>query len=280
MATMSIPESASSTVLQMGSIGPAVSTLQQALNAALPSYTPLSTDGQFGGLTSGRVKTFQSGQKLMADGVVGPNTWNALIAALGGAVAAVTGTAPANTGTEQVASTSVFDALRPQIISIAQQHKGRVDFTRFNGGKPHGLDFLIEMFEYAAGVRFPESAFKSPIGSGWEWRPYGGGAGSRRIDWCGVFAIYCYRKAGVPIRWAGGRPDGPLRLRPISTGVPSAMRPGDIGVTGANNHHFIVETKTSTASPALTTIDGNTNWGHIKQVSRQASVARYYEFTM
>jgi Putative peptidoglycan binding domain len=281
MATMSIPASVTGTVLQLGSMGPAVTTLQQALNAALPSYTPLWTDGQFGGLTSGRVKTFQGNQKLSADGVVGPNTWNALVAALGGVVAAVTGADPTAAGTEEAANTgSAFDALRPQIIAIARQHIGRVDFTQFNASKPRGLDFLIEMFEDTAGVRFPESAFKSPIGSGWEWRPYSGGPGSRRIDWCGVFAVYCYRRAGVPIRWAGGRPDGPLRLRPISAGVPAGMRPGDIGVTGTNNHHFIVETKSAGASPALTTIDGNTAWGHIKQVSRAANVARYYEFTM
>jgi Putative peptidoglycan binding domain len=280
MATMSIPASVTGTVLQLGSMGPAVTTLQQALNAALPNYTPLSTDGQFGGLTSGRVKTFQSNQKLSADGVVGPNTWNALVVALGGAAGAVADAVDAAIASQPAVSTSGFDHLRPQIISIAQQHKGRVDFTQFSAGKPRGLDFLIEMFEFTTGVRFPESAFKSPIGSGWEWRPYSAGPGSARIDWCGIFAVYCYGKAGVPVKWAGGRPVGPLRLRPAAAGVPAGLREGDIGITGDNNHHFIVETKGTGASPALTTIDGNTIWGHIKQVSRAANVARYYEFTM
>jgi hypothetical protein len=265
--------------LRLGSTGPAVKVLQEALNAALPQYSALGTDGQFGGLTAGRVKTFQGNQRLAADGVVGPATWQALCAVLGCSVAVAGAPAPAvnpqATGTETGASKSGFDHLRPKIVAIARQHIGMVDFTQYAGGKPRGLDFLISMFESVANVRLTEQHFKDH--NGWMWRPSSGAASGSRIDWCGIFAVYCYQKAGVPGGWAGGRPTGPLRL--VIGKRPSPLLQGTIGVTGTNNHHFVVEDPGSGSAPQLSTIDGNTLWGRIASVKRPASVCNFYEFT-
>jgi peptidoglycan hydrolase-like protein with peptidoglycan-binding domain len=59
--------------LQRGSTGPAVSAVQTAVGGA--------TGGTFGDLTVSAVSAFQSGHGLLGDGVVGPQTWRALLKA-------------------------------------------------------------------------------------------------------------------------------------------------------------------------------------------------------
>lgn len=57
-------------VLKLGSKGEDVKTLQKALN--------ITVDGSFGVNTERAVKQFQAKNKLVADGIVGNSTWNAL----------------------------------------------------------------------------------------------------------------------------------------------------------------------------------------------------------
>jgi peptidoglycan hydrolase-like protein with peptidoglycan-binding domain len=61
------------TVLR-GSTGDAVMAVQTVLK--------VSVDGDFGASTQAAVRSFQSAHQLPADGVVGPNTWNALVNSL------------------------------------------------------------------------------------------------------------------------------------------------------------------------------------------------------
>ncbi|MFD4861636.1 L,D-transpeptidase family protein [Streptomyces atratus] len=65
--------------LRTGAQGSAVTALQQLLTAHGHSLT---ADGSFGGLTAAAVQAFQTEQGLQADGVVGPDTWNALTTTL------------------------------------------------------------------------------------------------------------------------------------------------------------------------------------------------------
>lgn len=58
-----------------GDSGPAVQAAQVLLTARGFATT---ADGAFGPATAGAVRSFQSGAGLSADGVVGPQTWNAL----------------------------------------------------------------------------------------------------------------------------------------------------------------------------------------------------------
>jgi peptidoglycan hydrolase-like protein with peptidoglycan-binding domain len=60
------------TTLRVGSRGNAVTALQKALGG-------LTADGVFGVLTEAKVKTYQKGKELTADGVVTPNVWLALM---------------------------------------------------------------------------------------------------------------------------------------------------------------------------------------------------------
>jgi peptidoglycan hydrolase-like protein with peptidoglycan-binding domain len=68
----------SSPYLRIGSRGYGVSCVQEILNVTTGGSN-LDVDGQFGPLTSGKVKTFQGMQGLTKDGVVGPMTGRALI---------------------------------------------------------------------------------------------------------------------------------------------------------------------------------------------------------
>ncbi|MEP7363470.1 MAG: peptidoglycan-binding domain-containing protein [Acidobacteriota bacterium] len=68
---MPIPET-----VDYGSCGPAVSLLQQHLK----NYgCHVAVDGQFGPKTEAAVREYQQGHGLVADGIVGPKTWQALL---------------------------------------------------------------------------------------------------------------------------------------------------------------------------------------------------------
>ncbi len=64
-------------LVRKGSRGNAVNALQEALNAH--GYGPLKVDGVFGNGTRRHVIQFQQAQGLNADGIVGPQTWGALL---------------------------------------------------------------------------------------------------------------------------------------------------------------------------------------------------------
>jgi peptidoglycan hydrolase-like protein with peptidoglycan-binding domain len=62
--------------LERGSQGQDVKELQEALIAL--AFKPGEVDGVFGVLTESAVKSFQSWSTVMADGIVGPTTWEKL----------------------------------------------------------------------------------------------------------------------------------------------------------------------------------------------------------
>ncbi len=62
--------------LQAGSQGKAVADVQNALKKQ--GFDPGPADGRFGATTESAVRAFQTSRGLMADGVVGQATWQAL----------------------------------------------------------------------------------------------------------------------------------------------------------------------------------------------------------
>ncbi|GIJ68491.1 peptidoglycan-binding domain-containing protein [Virgisporangium ochraceum] len=70
-------------VLQRGSKGDVVRNLQTILTMGaydLWRTTPQGVDGDFGGNTETSVRAFQTWARIGVDGIVGPETWNALSA--------------------------------------------------------------------------------------------------------------------------------------------------------------------------------------------------------
>ncbi|MGV9563607.1 peptidoglycan-binding domain-containing protein, partial [Streptomyces sp. NPDC003480] len=65
------------TTVQQGSTGPAVKAVQSQLDAHGASLT---VDGNFGPATDSAVRSFQSAHGLTVDGIVGSDTWQALVA--------------------------------------------------------------------------------------------------------------------------------------------------------------------------------------------------------
>lgn len=70
------------TVLKMGVSDPRVRDLQQMLNLKVAVQPPLRVDGIFGQKTKDRVMQLQTNQRLVPDGIVGPVTARALVAAV------------------------------------------------------------------------------------------------------------------------------------------------------------------------------------------------------
>ncbi len=71
-----------SQTLKAGSKGPAVEFLQEQLTSA---GVKTDVDGAFGSGTKKSVQDFQKKNKLSVDGIVGPQTWGALVKGQGGA---------------------------------------------------------------------------------------------------------------------------------------------------------------------------------------------------
>ncbi len=63
-------------ILKLRSFGPAVTALQNALQAQ--GFDPGANDGEFGPATEAAVKAFQTSKNLTADGIAGPDTLHAL----------------------------------------------------------------------------------------------------------------------------------------------------------------------------------------------------------
>jgi len=243
--------------LRYGSSGPDVAELQKGMNLLPSKFPKLKTDGVYGTKTTARVREFQGAKGLVPDGVTGPLTWEMFLNLL----AQVQQGLPTPPGLP----TSAADALRPVVLMIAQQHFGFVDFSQLQGGKPRGLGFLIQMFQLAANVTLTEANFKDPKTKAWIWEPWVGHP-SQRKSWCGIFCVYCYRKAGLNVSWnlVTGRPEGSIYLNSWSPSFAANIRTADIGCVAKKSHHFLIESVDGGGPlPRLTTIDGNQEWGRI-----------------
>lgn len=116
------PVSKGDPVLQEGSKGSAVVELQTLLAKA--GFSPGTIDGDFGAKTKAAVLAFQRARGLVADGIVGPNTWAALRAT--SPTPSTTGTrskivSEANWGLTNAAAIH-YQQLRP-IDGLNQPHK-------------------------------------------------------------------------------------------------------------------------------------------------------------
>jgi len=265
--------------LSFGSIGPFVIQLQEGLNKLPTSLAKLVPDGQFGSKTKGRVQEFQSKNQLASDGVVGPLTWEKLLGLLLQGLGSGVPVTPGMTA-------SRFDVLRPVVLTIANSHLGKVDFSVMVNARTKAIDFIIDVFKFSANITLTDINFRKggKTDGAWSAVPWYGPTDQEK-SWCGIFAIYCYRKAGIPVSWDIGKggPVGPLKLATFSSSFAANIRPGDIGAVMTNSHHFLIEHVDGPPPvPGLTTLDGNTDFGRVKRRSDHRvgkDNFNYYVFT-
>jgi peptidoglycan hydrolase-like protein with peptidoglycan-binding domain len=89
-----LPDGGPMPVLQIGSSGAAVSSLQTVLtNGAQGQWntTPQGIDGQFGPNTKAAVEAFQAFSHVTVDGIVGDQTWAVSLGALSSTLETATG---------------------------------------------------------------------------------------------------------------------------------------------------------------------------------------------
>lgn len=261
-------------MLRMGSVGDVVRTLQKALNLGPTNLERLDEDANFGPKTRGRVVEFQAQSNLSQDGVVGPMTWEALEPLLQAVEAII----------DQIQPASDEEAQRDKIVTAAEfafaafgwGEKGTVKpdgsgriaaaqgFGPYLGGRRarQGGATLASIY-LAAGVA---TASKCPMITKEIEGVYQKTKAQlpKRRDilnqqdigsWCGIFATYCYRLAGLHLSWDDVKTQSPKYFEKLT--AQAEVKRGDIGVYHPEfNHHFVV-IKDAAPGERVYSIDGN-----------------------
>jgi Putative peptidoglycan binding domain len=277
--------------LVRGCSGPNVKDLQGALNLGDSAQTKLAIDAAFGTKTRNRVIEFQSQKNLTPDGIVGPMTWKAL-AGLLNILADLT---------KDTGQTPKEDQFRDRIVSEANKALTIWGWSRTDVQADRSP-------RIAAAIMVPPKALRGPRQGGASLSEIFDTAGAdggntrhcriitntivlayqkpeslERTDqlnnqdigsWCGIFAFYIYRMAGLSIMpWAEYQKETRkfLLTEQDKKKTPGLLakdkklevvrydgdvQRGDIGyLFRTHNHHFIVTEDVT--SDSFESIDGN-----------------------
>jgi hypothetical protein len=239
--------------LRYGIRGDDVANLQKGLNQMPSTFPRLTLDGIYGQKTARRTQEFQRQHNLVPDGIVGPITWDIFLKIL-----KQLGVPPLTPPRK-----NRYDVLRPIVIQKAESYIGQVDFLKLINNRPKGIDFIKKMFREVVDIDLTDSNFKKSDGS-WTQEPIIGG---KAKSWCGIFAVYCYHKAGIhSVKWnlIKGRPTGSIRPTQWSPNFVNEIKTADIGFVNTQSHHFIIKaTETGRLLPRIDSIDGNKWAGQI-----------------
>lgn len=256
-------------MLRFGSSGAAVTQLQQALNAGRSALPKLVPDGVFGSKTGGRVREFQRSSNLVQDGIVGPNTYDALMPLIDKIKGVV----------DKIVSPEDEAQARQRILAIVQAQYTALRWlpsSRPGLGNPRiagklcanpntrarqgGLQ-LAAIFSAAGAPSAAKCLTLSRQAEAMYQRAYTAKERNQTdiVSWCGIFALYVYKMAGLkmsswPLRWAPGPPKPEHELRVL--GPSEAPKPGDIGIKdpAKGNHHFVA---VEVNGGQVKSIDGN-----------------------
>jgi len=293
-------------MLRFGSRGDLVLNVQRALNARTSSKLPsLTEDGIFGALTAGKVKEYQHSNQLSGDAIIGPKTW----AKLGPLVDEVLKNLVAVAENERLAGERIVSIANSALASFGWPGK-----VTLNPASPRiaaalcadpdapnrprqGGRTLQHIFMIAGAPghyihRCPTISKEAE--HKWQQSAQGWRNGHDLPAWCGIFAFYVYRCAGInlPGGWAAHNYASATK-RFHNTAQPKEARKGSIGVIDGipekneegqwvmgRNHHFLV-VDNDPGSGVVNSIDGNC-YGPLQSTvegNRSVIARRRYSYT-
>lgn len=260
-------------IVSFGAVGEAVRLLQRALNLAPTQLPRLQDDASFGPKTHGRVIEFQGQKNAVRDGVVGPITWELLEPFVQQLLKIVDQNMPASAD-EATQRQRIVDVATASFNSwgwgttgtVTPDGSPRIAGARgvgpaaFTKRPRQGGATLAAIFAMANAGGANCLTIAASIEAIYQKEPKSD-ADRQAINqqdigsWCGIFAAYCYRAAGLKIGWNELRQQLPQyfdSLRPTD-----AVQKGDIGVYDPSiNHHFIV-IEDAAQGARVHSIDGN-----------------------
>lgn len=232
--------------LSLGAVGAAVSELQNALNQLPTKLAKLTADGVFGPKTRSRVVEFQGDNGLETDGIVGPITWEKLLAL----VAALADLPQTNDlGRLAVVAVARGEASIPGVAAKLPGGKDPADPRKrtFRMGHPRLLKYF-RVTGAASATPYMEAAVTYLEKQG-QLAPM--------PHWCGIFALWAVKTAGMNVGgWNLGQGISSVKgfRQTFSPG------PGDVGYEslGEFQHHFVVEKAVPEGSVLrLHSVEGN-----------------------
>src|SRR5581483_11819503 len=155
---------------------------------------------------------------------------------------------------------TMLAAVRQRVVAVALGEVGRVDDRGGQNGFKKGWARLKQYFDEATDWGPDSFAKGASVKNGIQLagqNPPGG-------EWCGIFATWCVKQAGVSAQWVWGR--GPSLVAHYDK---QNVQPGDIGVIAHNQHHFIIVKRDGNS---IWTVSGNSYWHSIaRDGARQVS---------
>lgn len=230
--------------LQMGSTGPQVAQLQEAL-AAL-GYPTGPIDGKFGPITEAALKSFQRDRGIVIDGDYGPQTQSALRTALSPydfATQNLVSTEPpsrpnaTSPGTTQPPANGVGMApslVSPEVstalpVGTDPRIAGMLDWAKSKQGAPYAA---VNPFRFGE-PPWDGGTHTSVNGSGTSWTYP---AGTQVFD-CSGFIVAAYRQLGVDLAAKGIASSSTMRSdTSFLQNIPqSELKPGDMVTYSPND---------------------------------------------
>ncbi|MEW6708638.1 MAG: hypothetical protein AB1403_02355 [Candidatus Riflebacteria bacterium] len=161
--------------------------------------------------------------------------------------------------TEESGEASDVAAMRARIVEIAGAKVGLVKDQRGDDGFRIGWQHMIEFYQTA--YQLTDLEKERP-----QWVSSLKSVGGQVNSWCGIFDVWAWMKAGLPVHW-NTRVVG-CKYR----GDKAAAGPGDIVILKLSvnpyNHHAIIK---SIDGDRMVTIDGNQGADSIKVRDRKLS---------
>lgn len=262
-------------VLSYGAFGQGVLLLQKALNLGPTKQARLTEDSSFGPKTRGRVMEFQGQKYASQDGVVGPQTWGLLEPFIQQLKDLIDQNLPA-AGDEDAQRQRIVDVAQASLDSwgwgasaVTPDGSPRIAAARGVGGglggsrARQGGVTLAAIYAMASAGGSKCLTISSQMEAIYQQNPADEKSKADRRtainndigSWCGIFATYCYRSAGLSIAWEDVRSQSTKHFDKLLPNV--AVRKGDIGVYDRTfNHHFVV-VKDAAPGERVYSIDGN-----------------------